>query len=570
MSDARSTRTPALTEVFRPKLITCLREGYNLARLRADAIAGLTVAIVALPLSMAIAIASGASPERGLYTAIVGGFLISLLGGSRHQIGGPAGAFIVIVAAIIEKHGFDGLLMATMMAGVMMIGLGAFRLGTLIRYIPEPVIIGFTCGIAVIIFASQLRDILGLTLAAKEPAALIPKLGALWQALPTVNLHAVAIAFLAFVLIKGAQFTRPPYPGFLVAVIGTALVVQYFNLPVETIGSRFGAVPASLPAPEMPPFSLAKLSAVFPDAAAIALLGGIESLLSAVVADSMTGNRHRSNTELIAQGVANIGSAAFGGICATGTIARTATNVRAGGTSPVAGILHAVFLLIAMALLAPMMAKIPLAALGALLAIVSWNMFEKKAFWAMIRGSREEAVVLLATFLLTIFRDLTEGILSGVLLGAVLFAVRMARLAEVSTHASVSGAESEISEFSAEETKDLMIFRLDGPLFFGTAPALQDVLARVGALPKIVIFDFQRVPFIDSSGVAALERHVHHAEKNGARVYFSGVTGQVELELRKFGLPKTRVPRAGTIRKAYERALSDMHGKAQVSSESPE
>lgn len=547
---------PPVRETFQPKLISCLREGYGPARLRKDVLAGLTVAIVALPLSMAIAIASGASPERGLYTAIIGGFLISLLGGSRHQIGGPAGAFIVIVAAIIEKHGLDGLLMATMIAGVLMIGLGAFRLGTLIRYIPEPVIIGFTAGIAVIIFASQLRDIFGLTLTGKEPAALIPKLAVLSQSLGSMNPYAVGVAFLSFVLIKGANVGPFRYPGFLVAVIGTALVVYLFNLPVETIGSRFGGIPSSLPAPELPAFSLAKFNAVLPDALAIALLGAIESLLSAVVADSMTGNRHRSNTELIAQGVANIASAAFGGICATGTIARTATNIRAGGTSPVAGILHALFLLAAMMLIAPLMARIPLAALGALLAIVAWNMAEKATFIAFLKGNRAEAAVLLATFLLTIFRDLTEGILVGVLLGAVLFAVRMAKLAEVSMATNLID-EAGDGDTPLPEVKDVMIFRLEGPLFFGTAPDLQDVLGRIGAKPKTVIFDFRGVPFIDSTGVAALERHVEHSEKSGAKVYFAGVTLAVGRELTQFGLPASRVPRVDTARKAYELALAD-------------
>lgn len=553
--------TAAIGEIFQPKLLSCLKEGYGFSRFRADALAGLTVAIVALPLSMAIAIASGASPERGLYAAIVGGFLISLLGGSRHQIGGPAGAFIVLVAAVIERHGMDGLFLATIMAGLIMIGLGAFRLGTLIRYIPEPVIIGFTAGIAVIIFVSQLRDILGLTITVKDPAALVPKLGVLWGALPTINPYAVGIAILAFALIKGAQFTRPAYPGFLVAVVGTALLVHFFNLPVETIASRFGAVPSGLPAPALPTFSIEKLHAVAIDALAIALLGSIESLLSAVVADSMTGNRHRSNTELIAQGVANIATAMFGGLCATGTIARTATNVRAGGTSPVAGILHALFLLAAMALVAPLMGKIPLAALGALLGIVAWNMAEKHAFAALVRGNRAEASVLMATFLLTVFRDLTEGIIFGVLLGAVLFAVRMARLAEVSMHMHLTddGELDEALPTNADNRK-VMIFRLDGPLFFGTAPDLVEVLGRVGAEPQSVIFDFRGVPFIDSSGVAALERHVAKAEKNSAKVYFSGVSGQVELSLRQFGLPKARVPRFRSLREAYSRAVSESAG----------
>lgn len=550
-----STGTAKPGEIFQPKIITCLKEGYGFQRFRADAISGITVAIVALPLSMAIAIASGASPERGLYAAIIGGFLISLLGGSRHQIGGPAGAFIVLVAATIERHGYDGLLLATMMAGVMMVALGAFRLGTLIRYIPEPVIIGFTAGIAVIIFASQIRDIFGLTLAVKEPAALLPKLGVLWQALPTINPYAVGVAVMAWLLIKGATVVKPTYPGFLVAVVASALVTHFFNLPVETIQSRFGGVPSGLPAPAFPAFSFEKFHAVAPDALAIALLGGIESLLSAVVADSMTGNRHRSNTELIAQGIANIGSAAFGGLCATGTIARTATNVRSGGTSPVAGILHAVFLLAAMVLIAPLMGKIPLAALGALLGIVAWNMAEKHTFVAFLKGNRAEASVLLATFLLTIFRDLTEGIIVGVLLGAVLFAVRMARLAEISMAMNLTADDSEEGMPAGYDSSKAMIFRIEGPLFFGTAPDLIEVLGPAGTLPEVVIFDFRGVPFIDSSGVAALERHVEQAEKRRTTVIFTGVSATVDRELRQFGLPEERVQRLSDVKEAYARSF---------------
>lgn len=557
-----------LIEVFQPKIVTCLREGYGLARLRADALAGLTVAIVALPLSMAIAIASGASPERGLYAAIVGGLLISLLGGSRHQIGGPAGAFIVLVAAVIERHGLDGLFLATIMAGAIMIGLGMFRLGTLIRYIPEPVIIGFTAGIAVIIFSSQLREILGLTLTVKEPAALLPKLAVLWQALPTFNPWALGVAAFAFAVIRLSRLAGPTFPGFLVAVIASALVVKLFNLPVDTIASRFGAVPSGLPEPALPPFSIDKIHAVAIDALAIALLGSIESLLSAVVADSMTGRRHRSNTELVAQGFANIATAMFGGLCATGTIARTATNVRAGGTSPVAGVLHALFLLGAMALAAPLMGMIPLPALGALLGIVAWNMAEKHAFLALLRSRGAEAAVLMATFLLTVFRDLTEGIIFGVLLGAVLFAVRMARLAEISMQMTLDDAEGSDIALPAMRAGDrkVMVFRLEGPLFFGTAPNLVEVLGRVGAEPQSVIFDFHGVPFIDSSGVGALERHVTKAEANRTRVYFTGVSPAVELALRQFGLPKARVMRMRTVEEAYSRALAET---SAPSSDSP-
>src|SRR5215204_4412347 len=320
---------PTFRELFTPKLVTVLREGYDLRKFQADALSGLTVAIVALPLSMAIAIASGVTPDRGLYTAIVAGFLISALGGSRFQIGGPAGAFIVLVAATVDRHGYDGLALATMMAGLILMAIGFLRLGTYIKYIPHPVTIGFTAGIAVIIFDSQLRELFGLTLPGKEPGPLIPKLAAFWQAIGTINTAAVGIAAVTIGIILGLRRYRPNWPGFLIAVVIAAVLTAVFQLPVETIGSRFGGMPRSLPSPHLPDISLERVQTVLPDAFTFALLGGIESLLSAVVADAMSGRRHRSNCELVAQGFANIGAALFGGLCATGTIARTATNVRA-------------------------------------------------------------------------------------------------------------------------------------------------------------------------------------------------------------------------------------------------
>ena len=406
--------------ILTPKLVTMLREGYGLATLRADAMAGLTVAIVALPLSMAIAIASGVSPERGLFTAIVAGFLISALGGSRFQIGGPAGAFIVLVAAAVERHGIDGVLLATLMAGAFLTVAGFLRIGTYIRFIPYPVTVGFTAGIAVIIFASQIKDLFGLTLTAKEPGEFLAKLETLARAHATISPAAVGLALISIALIVGLRKYRPLWPGMLIAVVTTALATWVLGLPVETIGSRFGGIPSTLPMPHLPDLSLAKMQAVLPDAIAFAFLGAIESLLSAVVADGMTGRQHRSNIELVGQGIANCASALFGGICATGTIARTATNVRAGARSPVAGMLHSVFLLLFMLLAAPLATFIPLAALGGVLAIVAWNMVEKHAVIALLRHSRGGAAILLATFLLTVFRDLIEGIAAGCLIAIVL------------------------------------------------------------------------------------------------------------------------------------------------------
>ena len=422
---------PTFAELFTPKLVTVLREGYRLADFKADIVAGLTVAIVALPLSMAIAIASGVPPDRGLYTAIVGGFLISALGGSRFQIGGPAGAFIILVSATVASHGLDGLILATFMSGVILLVVGLLRLGTFIKYIPYPVTVGFTAGIAVIILASQFKELLGLTLSGPEPGPFIPKISALAGALPTINAAATIVAVLSIAAIVAVRRLRPGWPGYLFAVALAALATGLFDLPVETIGSRFGGIPSSLPQPQLPDLTVARMVELLPAALSFALLGGIESLLSAVVADSMTGRRHRSNCELVAQGIANMASALFGGICVTGTIARTATNVRSGARSPVSGMLHALFLLLFMLVAAPLASYIPLAALAAVLAVVAWNMAERHAFATLIKASRGDAIVLLATFLLVVFRDLTEGILVGFGLGALLFLHRMAQAVEV-------------------------------------------------------------------------------------------------------------------------------------------
>ena len=418
--------TPTFAELFTPKLVTVLREGYGSKQLRADAVAGLTVAIVALPLSMAIAIASGVGPERGLYTAIVGGFLVSLLGGSRFQVGGPAGAFIVLVAASVAQHGVDGMLLATFMSGLMLLAIGYLRLGAYIKFIPYPVTVGFTAGIAVIIFASQIKDFLGLTLGGAEPGPLMEKLPALFASLPTVTPPALAVGAATVAVIVLTKRFAPKIPGMLAAVLLAAVLTAVMGLPIETIGSKFGEIPRSLPFPALPVFSTAKVLAVLPDALSFALLGAIESLLSAVVADGMSGRRHRSNCELAAQGYANIAASLFGGIPVTGTIARTATNVRSGAHGPVAGMLHSLFLLAFMVLAAPLASHIPLAALAGVLIYVSWNMAEKAAFGQLVRSSREDALIVLSTFLLTIFVDLATGILVGFAIGSVVFINRMA------------------------------------------------------------------------------------------------------------------------------------------------
>lgn len=407
--------------LYRPKLVTTLAEGYALDDLRRDAMAGLTVAILALPLSMAIAVSSGVSPAQGLYTAIVGGFLVSALGGSRYQIGGPAGAFIVLVSATVAKFGAQGLAVTVLMSGLMLALVGALRLGRFIRHIPHAVTVGFTCGIALTIFASQIKDLGGLKLAGAEPGPVLPKLAALGQAASTLNPSALALGLGVAAMILLIRRWRPTWPGMLFAVVAATVASTLLHLPVETIGSRFGGIPRGLPAPHMPQISPDLLVALLPSALSFTLLGGLESLLSAKVADGMTGRVHRSNMELVAQGLANIGSAVFGGIAVTGTIARTATNIRAGARSPVAGVLHAAFLLAFMLVAAPLASYVPLSALAGLLVVVAWNMAERREFVSLLSDWRA-AAVLLATFGLTVAHDLMAGIAAGCGLAALFWA----------------------------------------------------------------------------------------------------------------------------------------------------
>jgi sulfate permease, SulP family len=547
---------PTFAELFTPKLVTILRDGYTGSDFRADAIAGLTVAIVALPLSMAIAIGSGLSPDKGLFTAIVGGFLISALGGSRFQIGGPAGAFIVLIASIVERQGYGGLVLATLMAGVFMIAAGFLRLGTYIKYIPFPVTVGFTAGIAVIILASQLKDLLGLDMA-HEPAALLPKLQAIWASIGTLKPATVALSVLAIATIVGLRRLRPKWPGLLIAVGVTAILAWMLQLDVTTIGSRFGGIPRTLPAPALPPFDLAKLRAVFPDAIAIALLGAIESLLSAVVADGMSGRKHRSNCELVAQGAANMAAVIFGGMCVTGTIARTATNIRAGARSPVSGILHAAYILVFMLVAAPLAAYIPLASLGGVLAVVAWNMAEKDEFASLLRTSWGDATVLMATFLLTIFSDLTIAIGVGVTLGAFLFLHRMAEAVEVEGGGSL--VKEDVADGSSDDriayrpnafNGDVAVYHISGAFFFGATAAVSGVLDRIGAHPKTFILDFAEVPLVDSTAAKALEGFVHKLRYAGTEVYFTSARKNVRRTLLSAGLRKPLVRYASSIEDA--------------------
>jgi len=558
--------SPTFVELFTPKLVTVLLEGYGWRDLRADALAGLTVAVVALPLSMAIAIASGVSPERGIYTAIAGGIMISLFGGSRFQVGGPAGAFIGLVAGVVERHGYDGLALATAMAGLILIAVALLRAGTYIKYIPYPVTVGFTAGIAVIIGASQIKELLGLHLA-HEPADLVPKLIALWQVVSTIHWPTVAITVLSVALILLIQRFRPTWPAFLIAVAAAALICALFSLDVATITSRFGQMPRMLPSPALPTFSIEKLRAVAPDAVAIALLGAIESLLSAVVADGMTGRRHRSNCELGAQGLGNIASVLFGGICATGLVARTATNVRAGARSPIAGLFHSAYVLLFLLVAAPLVAYVPLAALGAVLAVVAWNMTEKEELWSLLRGQRGDAAVLLATFLLTIFVNLVTGIAVGVVMGALLFLHRMAEAVEVET--GVTPTADDVADkadpknrydAAAAMDRDLMVFHISGAFFFGATARVLSVLERVGT-PRVLVLDFADVPLIDTTAARALVAFVKKIKRSGAVVYFSSARPNVRHLLNRAGLKPPLVAfaaKASDVRapESHERAVA--------------
>jgi len=560
-------RVASFADLFTPKLVTVLREGYGLDSFRADIVSGLTVAIVALPLSMAIAIASGVTPDRGLYTAIVGGFFVSLLGGSRFQVGGPAGAFIVLVAQAVQQHGVDGVILATLMAGAILVVAGLLQLGTYVKFIPYPVTVGFTAGIAVIILASQIKDLFGLSLHDAEPAALLPKLAALGNALGTIKLPALLLATLTIGLIAVLRILRPDWPGILIGVVVATVMASALALPVETIGTRFGGIPESIPWPSLPVLSPQKMLAVLPDAIAFALLASIESLLSAVVADGMTGRRHRSNCELVAQGVANMASALFGGICVTGLIARTATNVRAGARSPVAGMMHSLFLLLFILIAAPLASYIPLSALAAVLVVVAWTMAEKQEFWTLFRSSWGDAVVLLATFLLTVFRDLTQGILVGFALGAVLFINRMAEATGIEAgiplaagdRADDANGDRRPYDASLATDPDVMVYRITGAFFFGAAAAIGTALDSISDRHKAFVIDFAAVPLLDSTAANTIHRMAVKALRHGGRLFITGASPAVRRALLIHGVR----PPLARFRDSIDRAVADIKAGLQ-------
>ena len=543
--------------LFVPKLYSALKEGYGLADFRADLFAGLTVAIVALPLSLALAIASGVSPERGLFTAIVAGLLISALGGSRYQIGGPTGAFVVVVFNIVAHYGYDGLAVATLMAGAMLVVAGLARLGTFIKYIPYPVVTGFTSGIAIIIFSSQVGDILGLTLHGM-PGDVWGKWQAYATAIGTLTPAACIVAAGSLGLIVLMRAKAPKIPAFLVALIVAALGVWFFGLHVATIGTRFGQLPNLLPAPHLPRVGFAQLRELVPSAFTIFVLGGIESLLSAVVADGMTGRRHRSNAELVAQGIANMASACLGGIPATGAIARTATNIRSGAKTPVAGIVHALAILATLAVLAPLASFVPLPALGAVLVVVCWNMAEIDSFRRILSGPTGDKVILLLTFTLTVFVDLSMAIGVGLVLASFLFMHRMAQVAE--TRMNVSLFEDEVDDLQLPDgtvinrrslPPGVEVFRLSGPFFFGVAAAFEEMLGRAGGRPKTLILAMEAVPLIDATGAATLAKFIAGAKGRGTRIVLSGLQADPAHVLDQMHVD---APRAGDLAHALQLA----------------
>jgi SulP family sulfate permease len=544
--------------VLVPKLVTVLRGGYTADQFKNDLFAGLVVGIVALPLAIAFAIASGVSPERGLYTAIIAGLIISALGGSRVQIGGPTGAFVIIVAGIVNQHGLDGLIVATMMAGAVLVGLGLAKLGGVIKFIPFPVTTGFTAGIAVVIFSTQVKDLLGLQIAEVPPeffgkwATYLGHLGsASW---PTI---AIAAGSLAILIFWPRIERRIPAP--FVALIAATAAVQLLDLPVETIGSRFGRIDASLPMPVLPRVTESMLVSLVGPALTIAVLAAIESLLSAVVADGMVGGRHRSNMELVAQGAANLVTPLFGGMPATGAIARTATNIKNGGRTPIAGIVHAITLLLITLFFGRWAEIIPLACLAAILVVVAYHMSEWRTVRAELKGERSDAAVLLATLALTVVIDLTVAIAVGMVLAAFLFMKRMAETTEVQSISDALRAEAKEEGEAAAQARharvprDVEVYDINGPFFFGAAEKFRDALGQVSKRPRALILDMENVPVIDSTGLRALTAVVSDSRKRGVQVLLADLEPRVRDMILASELGTTFGP--GELELSFDEAL---------------
>lgn len=532
---------------FIPKSYLYLSKGYKFSIFKKDLLAGITVGIIALPLAMAFAIASGVTPEKGLYTAIVAGFLISLLGGSRIQIGGPTGAFVVIVYGIIQRTGYDGLCLSMLIASVLLVLLGVFRIGSWIKYVPHPLITGFTSGIAVIIFSTQIKDFFGLKMGT-PPADLLPKWVSYFDHFSTFDPATLSLAAGTLGIILLIRRLVPWLPWGISSIVFATIICSVFHLPIETIESRFGDLPRNLPFPSFPNFFLLSghFKEIFIDGMVIAFLGSIESLLSAVIGDGMIGGRHRSNCELVAQGIANFGSLIFGGIPATGAIARTAANVKTGAHTPMAGMIHAAVLLLILYFFAPLVSKIPLAALSAILVMISWDMSEAVHFIRLFRAPYGDRIVLLSAFFLTIFVDLTVAISVGMILASLFF---MKRMSDMSKAISLSQIFKENQVDLPEKTdpddiskksvpKGVEVYEIQGPFFFGAANILRDLLSGMIVMPKIIILRMRFVPMIDASGMYRLEEFYYQCKKKNILLFLSGIHGQTREDLKDFGLVK--------------------------------
>ncbi len=523
--------------MFEPKLFTTLRN-YKREDFISDLIAGIIVGIVALPLAIAFGIASGVSPEKGLITAVIAGFLISFLGGSRVQIGGPTGAFIVIVYGIVEQFGINGLIIATLMAGIMLIAMGVLKLGNIIKFMPYPIVVGFTSGIAVVIFSTQIKDFLGLD-AGNVPSDFIDKWGFYFEHISTVNWIALAISVGTVLISVLWPKINKKIPGSLLAIIFSTLAVSYFNLPVETIGTKFGEISATLPKPQLPSLDFETIKMLLPSAFTIAILGAIESLLSAMVADGAIGGKHRSNTELIAQGVANIITPLFGGIPATGAIARTMTNIRNGGKTPVAGLIHAVVLLLILLFFGKWAKLIPLSCLAGILVIVAYNMSEWRSFKGIFRNSKSDIAVLLVTFFLTVIVDLTVAIQFGLLLAMFLFVKRVMETTDIEVINNEISSDSELLNEDIEKLnipKGVEVYEVNGPFFFGVANKFEEAEKQIGKKALIRIIRMRRVPFIDSTGLKNMRSFILRSNKDGFHIILSGVNKKIKKSLDDDGL----------------------------------
>jgi SulP family sulfate permease len=512
--------------IFKPKLLSVIK-GYNAQSFQKDLFAGIIVGIVALPLAIAFAVASGVSPEKGLITAIIAGFIISMLGGSRVQIGGPTGAFIVIVYGIVQQYGLDGLMISTFLAGIILILFGLLRLGTILKFIPHPLIVGFTSGIALVIFSTQIKAALGLEIA-DVPSEFIGKWAAYLTHLASFNIYAVGISIGTILISIYAGKIIPKVPGSFIAILLMTTLVQVFQLPVSTIESIYGSIPNSIHF-DLPSIDWGNLHNYFAPAITIALLGAIESLLSAVVADGMIGGNHRSNTELIAQGIANVFSPIFGGIPATGAIARTATNVKNGGRTPIAGMIHAITLLLIMLVFGQWAKLIPMSCLAGILIVVSYNMSEWRSFRSILKSSRFDIIVLLTTFFLTVLVDLTIAIEIGIVLAALIFMYRMSKINGVMP---LEIESDEIQNYN-DLPKQIEIYEISGPFFFAAAKRYQELLCNLKSNTKVLIIRMRHVPFIDSTGIKNFSEIIKELERKKRKIILSGVNKEVLDELNR-------------------------------------